>query len=115
MAKLTDQNRLSLIYPELAAQWHPTRNGSLTPYDVSVGSDRKVWWKCRAADDHEWESTIANRVGGRGCGCCRGLVVVLSNCLVTTHPELAEQWHPTKNGSLTPYDVVAGFQRKVWW
>jgi len=27
MAKLTDKNRLSLIYPDIAKQWHPTKNG----------------------------------------------------------------------------------------
>ena len=26
--------------------------------------------------------------------------------MATTHPELAKQWHPTKNGDLTPFDVV---------
>ena len=28
--------------PELANQWHPTKNGELTAFDVSSGSDRKV-------------------------------------------------------------------------
>ena len=35
--------------------------------------------------------------------------------LSTTHPELAEQWHPTKNDELTPDDVVAGSNKKAWW
>lgn len=32
--------------PELAKQWNYDRNGALTPWDVTIGSDRKVWWKC---------------------------------------------------------------------
>jgi hypothetical protein len=102
-------------HPDLAAQWHPTKNGSLTPYDVVVGSEKKVWWKCFIAPDHEWEAAIQSRANGHGCPCCRGLTVVLSNCLVTTHSDLAAQWHPTKNGSLTPYDVGFGSGQKVWW
>ncbi len=30
-------------HPELAAQWHKDKNGSLTPRDVTAGSRRKVW------------------------------------------------------------------------
>lgn len=26
--------------------------------------------------------------------------------LAETHPEVSKQWHPTKNGDLTPYDVT---------
>ena len=30
------------------------------------------------------------------------------NDLATTHPKLAVEWHPTKNGELKPSDVSAG-------
>jgi len=52
---------LAEVNPELAKQWHPTKNGELTPGDVTHGSHKKVWWKCEVADDHEWKSTIASR------------------------------------------------------
>jgi hypothetical protein len=38
-----------------------------------------------------------------------------SNCLARTHPELAKEWHQRKNGDLTPHDIVAGSNKKVWW
>ena len=37
--------------PELAAEWHPTKNGELVPEDISYGSGRKLWWRC--AEGHE--------------------------------------------------------------
>ena len=37
------------------------------------------------------------------------------NDLATTHPRIAEQWHPTLNGKLAPQMVTAGSTRKVWW
>jgi hypothetical protein len=40
----------------LAKQWHPTKNNELTPFDVSKGSDKKVWWKCEKGKDHEWKT-----------------------------------------------------------
>ena len=59
-------NNLLVKHPELAKQWHPTKNGKLKPYDVTPGSGKKVWWICEKG--HEWEAVIANRTGdGRGC------------------------------------------------
>ena len=29
-------------YPELVAQWHPTKNGELKPENISFGSHKKV-------------------------------------------------------------------------
>ena len=34
---------LSVTHPDLAAQWHPTRNGPLTPDAVRAGTSAKVW------------------------------------------------------------------------
>ena len=63
-----------------------------------------------------WQASIASRTRlGAGCSCCAGLTVVKSNCLATSHPDLAKEWHPTKNGDLKPEDVMAGSYRKVWW
>ena len=101
--------------PELAKEWHPTKNGTLTPYDVACCSMKKVWWKCPKGDDHEWQSTVAKRYNGRGCPICANYKVVKSNCLATLHPEIAEEWHPTKNGNITPYDVTPESHMKVWW
>ena len=66
-------------------------------------------------NDHEWESTVANRKAGRGCSCCAGRTTVLSNCLSTTCPELVKQWHSIKNGELNPSMVTFGSHKKVWW
>jgi hypothetical protein len=35
--------------------------------------------------------------------------------LAKLHPHLAEEWHPTKNGSLKPTDFLPGSNEKVWW
>ena len=108
-------NCLATINLELAKEWHPTKNGELTPYQVTGGSGKKVWWKCTEGDDHEWEATIKKRFLGRGCPVCAGKKIVLSNCLATINPKLAKEWHPTKNGELTPYQVTGGSRKKVWW
>ena len=101
-------------YPDLAAEWHPTKNGDLTPSDVLPGSHRLVWWQC--PHGHEWRAQIKSRVSGAGCPVCSNRALLRGvNDLATNNPELARQWHPTKNGDLTPADVVPGTRRKVWW
>jgi hypothetical protein len=37
---------LAAVAPEVATQWHPTRNGALEPTQITPGSPRSVWWKC---------------------------------------------------------------------
>ena len=112
---LPTKQPLSVTHPELAAQWHPTKNGDLTPDQVVAGSHKKFWWKCPEGPDHEWPASGANRVGGKGCPACRGLQVSVTNSLSAQYPDLAAQWHPTKNGCLTPDQVVAGSGKKFWW
>ena len=102
-------------HPKIADQWHPTKNGVLKPEDVTAGSGYKVWWACSVENDHEWCTNVFKRTSGRNCPYCSNKKVVLSNCLLTTHPDIANRWHTTKNGRLTSADVVAGSNRKVWW
>lgn len=113
--KVVSSNCLATVYPELAKQFHPTKNGILTAYKVHAGSHKKVYWLCPQAGDHEWIASIKTRTSGNGCPVCRGSKIVLSNCLTTVHPELAKQFHPTKNGALTAYKVHAGSHKQVYW
>ena len=107
-------NDLATTHPEVAKQWHPTKNGELQPTAVSKGTDKKIWWQCEQG--HEWEAKIYSRVHGKGCPYCGNKAVLKGyNDLATTHPDVAEQWHPTKNGDLRPTDVLGGARKKVWW
>ena len=108
-------NSLAIKNPELSKQWHPTKNGNLTPFKVGKSSPKKVWWKCEKGEDHEWISSINNRSNGNGCPICIGKKIVKSNCLATTHPEIAKQWHPTKNGKSNPYNIGGGSGKRFWW
>ena len=67
-------NDLASVETKVAAQWHPTLNGALTPDMVTAGSSRKVWWQC--PDGHVWKAVISSRTGKLKCGCpvCAGRV-----------------------------------------
>jgi len=107
---------LSIVSPQLAAQWHSTKNADLTPDEVTAGSAKKVWWKCHKYPDHEWETSIKKRAKrGDGCPFCSGHRPSVTNSLTSLYPEITKQWHPLKNHDLTPDQVVAGSNQKVWW
>jgi hypothetical protein len=108
-------NSLVARFPEVAVEWHPTKNGSLKPSDVTCASNKKAWWQCAVAPDHQWETVIANRTSGLGCPFCAGKRVSSTNSLAICQPEFAAQWHPTKNGALRPEHVSRRSGRKVWW
>lgn len=111
---VTAETSLAVQFPVIAAQWHPTRNGAVTPDSLMPGSNRRVWWKCNRG--HEWQATVKSRTSGCGCPICTNRkVVVGQNDLATTDPELAKQWHPSKNGSLRADQIQAGSGKKVWW
>jgi hypothetical protein len=63
-------NSLAALYPEVAEEWHPEKNGAIIPNMVSYGSNVQYWWKCSACQ-REWFAAVADRtVGGKGCSKC---------------------------------------------
>ncbi len=106
---------LLTTHPSIAAEWHPTKNGAFLPSELKAGSNRPIWWLCKHA--HEWRTAPASRaLGGSACPYCAGQRPIVGiNDLATSRPDLASEWHPTKNGKLNPQDVMGGTSRKVWW
>ncbi len=104
--------------PELLKQWDYEKNEELglAPDFVTVGSSRKVFWKCSKCG-YSYSAKVSNKKYlGRGCPACANQVVWPGhNDLVTTHPQIAKEWHPTKNGELKPEQVTYGSGKKVWW
>jgi len=105
-------NCLAIKNPELAKEWHPTKNGKLTPNDVTCGTNRKVWWQCR--EGHEWEASISNRNKGNGCPYCAGKVSTFEINLETINPKLTKEWNYKKNKNL-PRDYMPNSSKSVWW
>ena len=65
-------NDLQTVFPKLAAEWHPTLNGALTPEQLTPGSNKRVWWQCSLG--HVWKAVVYSRTGPRPSGCpvCAG-------------------------------------------
>ena len=112
MPKATSHYNLAVLKPILAKEWHIEKNPGLTPTEITPGSGKKVWWKCK--EGHEWEASIYSRSKGSGCPFCSKR----NNHEFTdlaSEQSLVNDWHPTKNGTLNPQNVKPGYNRKIWW
>lgn len=115
-------NDLETTNPSLISDWDYEKNYPLTPKDVTEGSTKRVWWKCKYG--HECRSSITNRNVRGGCPVCgriRGgkkhteTLIQKNGSLYDLNPELAKEWNPTKNDSITPADVTINSKKRVWW
>ena len=105
-------------HPHLLEEWDYTKN-TIRPEDISIGSSRKVWWKCRKCG-YEWKAApnSSNRRTGyeNGCPACQRKVIWIGhNDLATTNPQLASEWNYEKNNTLDPTTITDGSNKKVWW
>lgn len=77
---------------EIAAQWHPTKNGSLDVRWLSPTSRRAVWW-LDASCGHDWQASPAEREKRQRLRCpiCRTIL----DSLAYHFPKLADEWSPS--------------------
>lgn len=100
---------------KIAAEWDRERNHPLTPKTVSFGSSHIVWWRCRPAG-HSWRSTVSTRTSMRtSCPFCQNRAVGMNNSLAGKFPNIAKEWHPTKNRPKTPSDFAPRSGVRIWW
>lgn len=107
-------NDLTTTDPDIAAEWAYENNNDLKPTEVTRGSNKKVWWRCK--EGHKWESTVNSRTAGHGCPYCSGQRAVKGiNDLSTTNPELLAEWDYKKNKDIDINTVMHGSHQKAWW
>jgi hypothetical protein len=66
--KVNNTNCVATKNPEFVKEWNLTKNGKFTPYNISYGSTKKIWWLCKFG--HEWNSTVSHRRDGNNCPAC---------------------------------------------
>ena len=107
------ENNILLLNPTLASEWDYEKNGNLLPDMITVGSDKKVWWKC--GEGHSYFSSISSRMRGRGCPICSGKTIQKGyNDFASKCPDLLADWDYEKN-SFSPDLIAYGSDKIVWW
>ncbi len=110
--RVSSTNNLAVLHPEVAREWHPRKNTKAAA-EVLPGSHMVAWWLC--AEGHESCGAVRLRVRGVKCPKCTGREASTTNNLAAFRPDLAREWHPTKNGDLTPEHVTPHSKQKLWW
>ena len=112
------QLRLDAL-PQLAEQWHPTKNNALKPSDVPVGSQHKAWWCCTAcpcSQVHEWPAEVYLRASRQqGCPVCTGKRPCSCNSLAALRPDISAGWDAEGNEGLQPQQVLVSSGKKALW
>lgn len=111
-----NSNAMLVSNPNLFKTWSFVINNhfGINVYKVTRGSDKKAWWYCDKCNE-VFDCSIAHRIAGRGCPYCSCKRVGRFNNLAYCFPKIAKEWHPTKNGDLTPYDVAKYSNQNFWW
>ena len=100
------KDSLADLRPDLAKEWHPTKNGHFKPSMVSIGTSRKAWWLCPICN-HEWEACIGSRVKGTGCPKCAIKKLGQSLC------KSIEMIDPNTNTVIQEFDSISEAGRKM--
>jgi len=65
--KVSEDNNLLSLFPEISKEWHTIKNGVLKPDEVTYTSHKKVWWLCPKG--HEYDTEISYRTSKKPSGC----------------------------------------------
>ncbi|MFF1642918.1 Helicase associated domain protein [Streptomyces sp. NPDC058246] len=134
MARLTDDNRLSLCRRDVAADWDYEKNAPYTPDQFTVSSNVVMWWKCRAGLGHpSYQRKVEQRTRKQPLKCdkCPPRLprrrersdhdllptghVTDANRLSTCRKDVAALWHYEKNAPHTPDHVSIKSRTREWW
>lgn len=106
---------------KLMQEWDFDKNNDLNlfPDKITLGSDKKVWWKCQKCH-YSWFASIGHRSRGRGCPKCANESRMKSRILhygslLEDNPELCKEWNYEKNNNLKPEHFLPGSGQLVWW
>lgn len=99
MRKLTDENRLSLKFPELVLEW--SSKNKLLPQSLSYSSHRMAYWICKVCE-FEWQCKIQDRTRTKkpsGCPICGKKRQNSSKCfyLDPRFSHLVQEWDWERN------------------
>mmetsp|Transcript_17140 Transcript_17140/g.28194 ORF Transcript_17140/g.28194 Transcript_17140/m.28194 type:complete len:377 (-) Transcript_17140:345-1475(-) len=99
--------------PGLENEFHPSLNAGVDMNSLTFGSTISVWWRCKLNSSHEWEAKVSARVRGGGCPYCAGKRASPARNLALLYPDVAAEWHPTKN-EVTPDRVLPISSLRYW-
>lgn len=108
--------------------WHPTKNNNIVPRNKAISCITKFWFKCdicnhnfksspnKITSSNRWCPYCANKklCKENDCNHCFNSSFASYTCKTANGMLKVECWHPTKNGDLTPRDIMKRSNKKYW-
>ena len=123
-ALLRGVNDLESQYPNLVKEWDYAKNEGILPSETNVNSNTKVHWICSRCEN-TWEASPYSRTKlNSGCSKCgykkmiqsrRLRIIAQKGSLADNFPEIAAEWHPTKNGDIKPEMITSKSNYHAYW
>jgi hypothetical protein len=92
-----------------------SEKNNILPSKIFKGSNDEYLWSCGKCKSEFTTSANSRTYLKSNCPFCSGKRVNETNCLAKVNPNLSKEWHPTKNGKLTPYNVTKHSNKDIWW
>ena len=123
MPRFNPDNLLSVKFPNIFKQIHPTLNPGVDIEKITYASRKNLLWRCNnpniKCDHHVWPSTVANRTNGTRCPYCSISNGKACPCtsLSTLKPEIAKQfdYEHELNKNLDPTTLKVSSGKYVYW
>lgn len=110
------ENSLASMNNALVSEFDCEKNAPTTANDYTIGSTKKVWWKC--AKGHSWEAIVGNRTkddNPSGCPYCARKKASPEYNLQVLFPAITKEWNYKRNQNLRPIETLPSSGKKVWW
>lgn len=108
--RVCNDNCLLILFPDVAKDLHPTKNGTLTAKDIVAKSSKYYYWICK--NGHEKYMRALNRVKN-GCSQCKEIKSLETNNLEYMFPEIVNYWDYNKNDKL-PREIFTKSRKLVY-
>lgn len=102
-------NSIAKARPSIVPLWNAEKNGDRSPSTVEATHVGNSWWRCPKG--HDFQRAPLLMVKESSCPVC----AVAQKSLATTSPAVAAEWHPKKNGEVTPAQIDAEHVMNAWW
>lgn len=110
MNKIYDN--IKQTHPFLVKEWDFDKNKDLNIDEITIGSHKKVWWKCDKG--HSYSMAVYHRKD-RNCPYCANKKILIGfNDFASTNVDLLKEWDFTKN-QIKPTEVSTNSSKKVFW
>lgn len=104
-------SNLADSYPNLMKEWDFESN-VISPFEITYGSSKKIWWKCVVNPNHKWQATVNNRTSkNHSCPYCSGKKADLSTSIFAKYPEICKEWDDEADYNL----IMPNSHNKIKW